>query len=75
MVMSTIESIKRASSDGEALSVLSLIRLIEKAAILRNINRLTINRDKPAMLLNCSGVIRKFKGSKCVSTSIGCPEV
>ena len=47
-----------ASSAGETLSVLSLIRLTEKAAILWNTNHITVNRDKPAMLLNSPCAIR-----------------
>ena len=75
MVMSTMESINRSFSAGEALSVLSLTRLIEKAAILRNRNRVRFNCDKPTMLLSRLGAIRNFRGSKCVSISTGCSEL
>ena len=69
-----MESINRSFSAGEALSVLSLTRLIEKAAILRNRNRIRFNCDKPAMLLSRLDAIQNFSGAKCVLISIGYPE-
>ena len=46
MVISTIDFINRESSAGAAVTVLSLTRLIEKAAILWSSNHITVKRTE-----------------------------
>ncbi len=62
MVISTMDFINKESTAGATLSVLSLTRLIEKAAILRNSNHNTVKRPKSFH----GETDRAFRGLKCV---------